>query len=594
MKKLSLRLSSLLMALVVVLTLASCSFTSKKDALYELEFTDFPTKAYNKDIVHPVRRTGTVSGQEASLELSLIEWDYIRHSIADNYLSARWSFRNLDAAGISITKPSFGKVGPGDNKSECEYLGGLLERLYKIDFESLDKQDRDFYDQIVFDLEEERYFKQYQGFAYMLPAKDFSSVSAFYLTCGNLEIRDKKEAESFIGLLQDTDRYFDEIMAFEEERSAKGYASIEEFYTQSSNAYYRLTQKNQTDPFREMFIEKINALPDLTEDEKNALTEEFDKVMEETVIPEFLDCCKRIAALAGTNVNEKGLAGFEHGKELYEHIMRCQIGRDCDIKKLAKELDKVLSMKTDDQIAPPIEGATNQEMLDNMAAKSKEYFPDLDINYDIVKLPEAFKAAGVAGTYAARYFDDPSSEIIYLPDYMKTKETVFHEGIPGHMYQFNYHKTNLKHIYMIAFAQNTYLEGWATYIMNNPAELYGTSNGEGFVYTGEIYRFHMAQARADICMNYEGLTAKETAEYLSKFGQDISGIKSSDAVMTPGVSIYYGLGCYMTLKTLESIKALDPNMDIKTMHTLYLDAGPGSFDRILASAKREYEKCSLG
>jgi hypothetical protein len=59
--------------------------------------------------------------------------------------------------------------------------------------------------------------------------------------------------------------------------------------------------------------------------------------------------------------------------------------------------------------------------------------------------------------------------------------------------------------------------------------------------------------------------------------------------MIPGMSIYYGLGCYLTLKTMESIKALDPNMNIKTMHTLYLDAGPGSFDRILNSVKREYE-----
>ena len=38
----------------------------------------------------------------------------------------------------------------------------------------------------------------------------------------------------------------------------------------------------------------------------------------------------------------------------------------------------------------------------------------------------------------------------------------------------------------------------------------------------------------------------------------------------------------------ESIRSLDPDMDLKTMHTLYLDAGPGCFDRILALAMREY------
>ena len=579
------------MALAIVVVCVSCMAAPKKDAdaLFELELTDFPTKAYDADTVHPIRKTGTVSGQEAVNELSLIEWEYIRHCIKDDYLSARWSFKDLDAAGISIDTPSFGTVDPGDNKSECEYLGGLLERLYKIDFENLNKQDRDFYDQIVFDLEEERYFRQYQGFTYMLPAKNVSSVSSFYLTVGFLEIRNKKEAEMFIGLLKDTDRYFDEVMEFEETRSAKGYASIDEFYTQSSNSYYMLAQDSQTDPFRESFIEKINSVPDLTEDEKKAYVEEFDKVMEEIVIPEFLDCCKRIASLSGTNVNDKGLAGFEHGKELYEHMLRSQIGRECDIKKLAKGLDEVLAMKSDAPVNQQIEGSSNQEMLDNMAAKAKDYFPDLDINYEIVKLPAIFKSVGVGGAYAARYYDDPSHEIIFLPDQTMTKETVFHEGIPGHMYQFNYHKTKLNHMYMLTFAKETYLEGWATYIMNNPAEMYGTSNGETFAYTGEVYRMRMAQARADICINYEGMTGKETAEYLARFGQDVAGVRSSDIIMIPGMNIYYGLGCYLTLKTMESIKTLDPNMNIKTMHTLYLDAGPGSFDRILNSVKREYE-----
>ena len=38
------------------------------------------------------------------------------------------------------------------------------------------------------------------------------------------------------------------------------------------------------------------------------------------------------------------------------------------------------------------------------------------------------------------------------------------------------------------------------------------------------------------------------------------------------------------------IRALDPDMDIKTMHTLYLDAAPGTFERILDSVKRDLNK----
>ena len=590
MKKLSAKIISVIMVTAIALTAVSCSSVFKKDsdALLKLEYTDFPTKPYDADKVHPIRKSGSLSGQEAVDELNDIEWDYIRHYIGDNYLAASWCFSDKEAAGISIDKPGFGTVGPGDYKSECEYLGGLLERLYKINFEKLDRQDRDFYDQIVFNLEEERYFRQYQGFAYMLPAEKVSSVSSFYLTTGYVDIRNEAEAENFIELLKDTGRYYDAVCEYEEERSARGYASIEAFYTQSSNAYYMLTQESQTEPFREMFIEKIDSIDGLSEDAKTAYVEAFDQVMEEVVIPEFLKCCKRIAALSDTGVNDKGLAGFEHGKELYEHMLRCQIGRDCDVEKLAKELDKVLSQRLDAPKKQTIDGTDNREMMDNMAEKAKDYFPELNINYEIVKLPKLFKAVGIGGAYAARHFDDPSHEIIFLPDQLRTKEVVFHEGIPGHMYQYNYHKTHMRHFYMLGFTSETYIEGWATYIMNNPAGMYGGSDDEGLIYNGDIYRYYMAQARADICINYEGMTGKETAEYLSAFGHDATGINTTDIITIPGIGIYYGLGCYLTLRTLDSIRSLDKDMDIKTMHTLYLDAGPGSFDRILDSVRREY------
>ena len=167
MKKLLLKSLSLIMMLSVILTVTSCSGAkiSESGSLMPLEFTEFPTKPYDADVVHPIRKTGAVTGQEAVDELNDIEWDYIRHYIGDNYLAASWCFSDKEAAGISIKNPTFGKVGPGDFKGECEYLSGLLERLYKIDFENLERQDRDFYDQIVFNLEEERYIKQYEGFA---------------------------------------------------------------------------------------------------------------------------------------------------------------------------------------------------------------------------------------------------------------------------------------------------------------------------------------------------------------------------------------------------------------------------------------------
>lgn len=554
-----------------------------------LEYNEFPTKPYDADKVHPVRKPGKLSGEAAANELSAIEWDYIRHETGDNYLHANWSFSDLEAAGIRIENPSFGKAGPGDHKKECEYLTGLLERLYKIDFEKLDKQDRDFYEQIVFDLEEERYIKQYEGFGYMLPAIEQESIGSVYLNLSYMDIRNKKEADLYIAFLKDADRYFDEVCEYEEKRAEKGYASIAKFYTKCSTAYYMLTQKSRLDPFRATIAEKIGAVKDMTEDEKTAFMTEFDKVITEVFIPEFNECTKRYAALAKTTQNTKGLAGLSHGKELYEHLLRKQIGRGFNISELSKELDKVLSMEPAAANPPPM-GDNNREKMDYIEKRVSEYFPALKINYEIEKLPETFKAAKIAGVYAARHYDDPSSEVIFLPDYMRNDMIIFHEGIPGHMYQFNYHKTKLKHKYLLAYYKNTYVEGWATYIMDNPASMYGKKDAAPLTYNGSNCLHYMEQARADILLNYEGLSEGEAAKYLSDLTKRNVTVLADEMLMSPGLGISYGVGSYMTLKTLESIRAMDPRMSILTMHTLYLDAGPGCFDRILASARRDYVK----
>lgn len=588
MKKASLKITSLILALVVVMSMASCSLINGKSQLLELEYTEFPTKPYDADKVHPVRKPGNVSGQDAVNELNSIELDYFRHDLCDNYLHANWAFSDLDAAGIKVEKPGFGKVGPGDIKSECEYLGGLLERLYKINFEKLDKQDRDFYDQIVFDLEEERYIKQYEGFSYMLPAISQESAGSIYLNLSYMDVRNKKEAELFIEFMKDADRYYDEVCAFEEKRSEKGVSSVQKFYTKCSTAYYMLTQNSRTAPFRATIAEKINAITDMNEEEKTAYMAEFDKVLQEVLIPEFTECSKRYAALAKTAQNTKGLAGLEHGKELYEHLLRKQIGRDCNVSELAKELDNVLSMEPASANPPPL-GESNREKMDYIESRAFEFFPKLKINYEIAKLPESFKAANIGGVYAAKHYDDPSSEVIFLPDYMRNDTIIFHEGIPGHMYQFNYHKINLRHKYLLAFYKDTYVEGWATYIMDNPASMYGSKDTSVLTYNGFNCRGYMVQARADIMINYEGKSDGEVSEYLSKLTKSNVSIMSDEILMTPGIAISYGVGSYMTLKTLESIRTLDPNMSILTMHTLYLDAGPGCFDRILASVRRQYK-----
>ena len=75
MRKTGIRITSLILAAAFVAAAVSCSLIKNGSKLFDLEFTEFPTKAYNADTVHPVRKPGKLSGDAAATELSAIEWD---------------------------------------------------------------------------------------------------------------------------------------------------------------------------------------------------------------------------------------------------------------------------------------------------------------------------------------------------------------------------------------------------------------------------------------------------------------------------------------------------------------------------------------
>ena len=567
-------------------TSESTAETSKESS--EIPEGFFPEEPYDADKVHPIREPGAVTGKDAVSELNEVELEYIKYRMDGEYMGERMNFKHPEKFGVTAGEPTLGKVGPQDYESAVKTMDGLLDRLYKLDYESFVKQDRDLYEQMVFDIEEERYMTQYPGYKYLVPAISDSDLGCFYATVGNIDIDTEQQAEEFIELLKDTDRYFDDVCGFEEERSRLGFASIEQYYQQAFQLFYLLQQDSNIKPFRAMVEENIGDVEGMSDAGKKMIMEEFDKVMAEVVIPEFEECGKRFLAIKDTAVNETGLAGFPHGKELYEHMFRKAVGRDCNIDEITSGIEEILKTGYVDLGTAKIPGGSNQDLLDYMEDAADEYFPDLKISYRIYKLPQLFKVVGIGGVYYGVNLDDNTCERIYLPDEVSQKQVIFHEGVPGHMYQFSYHKTHLEHIYPVLFENNFYGEGWATYIMCNPAPMYGLDTDQDLVYSEGLYLQRMALARADICLNYEGLSVKEAEEYLGELlGGRPSGLEGM--ITDPGLNSWYGVGLYETLKTLEAIRALEPDMSLKKMHTLYLDAGPGCFDRILASAKREVE-----
>ena len=572
----------------MLFSLAACSSKTEEK---EKTLLIFPEEPYNSSIVHPEKTPGKVTGQEALDTLNQVEKDYLSFLLKDDYFASQYNFRDYEWIGVE--EISWGKVGVGDYEADYNTMTDLLETLYTLDYESFEEEDRVFYERIIFDLEEDRYMKQYPGFTYMAPAVSVSHIGGLYALMANVDLDSKERIDNYLKLLEDFDRYFDDVIVFEKERADLGYGSIETYYSELIKVLYSMTSNESVNGLNDSFNERISALSALSSEEKQSYIDENDRLMKEVVVPEIEEYMTAMKDIKECAVNKGGLCGFEHGDELYAHYLRSAIGADADPMEVAAALDEIISTDLSNVKSPNIKGNDSQEVLSNIKELMGDYFPELDIQYEILPLPTMMKMAGVGGAYTTGYVDVTDNEKIYLNKGYPSTITV-HEGMPGHMYQFSYHKNICKHPYMIVYASDTYCEGWATYIMFNPTQMYGTSDNDDILYVDNDQLVKYIGARVDIAINYEGKSDSEAMDHIRSLINDpskVPGISCDMIKYQPaGGYLCYGVGSYYTCKTLDEIRKLDPSLSLKELHTIYLNACPAPFDLILESAKRQLGK----
>ena len=113
----------------------------------------FPSEPYSFDEVHPHREPGDITGEAAVEELNAIEHDYLIEAFNGSYLDITLYFEDYEAMGLSFDEISWGDVSfdPAEDSATAKKY---IDRLAKIDYESLPDGDRIFYDKILYAIEE--------------------------------------------------------------------------------------------------------------------------------------------------------------------------------------------------------------------------------------------------------------------------------------------------------------------------------------------------------------------------------------------------------------------------------------------------------
>ncbi|MCB6341453.1 DUF885 domain-containing protein [Enterocloster lavalensis] len=414
----------------------------------------------------------------------------------------------------------------------------------------------------------------------------------------------KQDVEDYLELLSTIDSYYGEIAAFEQQKTEAGLglcdavidrilASCDAYLLDADHSFMAAT-----------FAERLEALPDLTDQEKQDYIARNHQMIDEHFVPAYQLLIDKLTALKGTGGNDKGLCYLPEGKRYYEYMVNSSTGTSYptieelksamgaqmlkDLKAMNALLTKDPSL-ADQMYSYSFRLTDPNQILEDLKEQCTRDFPPIDdCSYTIKQVPKALEGTLSPAFYLTVPLDRPEDNSIYINGGSTNSQknlysTLAHEGYPGHMYQtqyFNKHNTcELRKL--LSFT--SYSEGWATYVEYNSYSLDNGLSPE----LGQLLQHNSAftlalYAMLDINIHYEGWDLNKVQEYLEQYFQinDTSIISTIyyDVAENPANYLEYYVG-YLEIANMQEMakNQLGAGYTDLGFNTFLLDMGPAPF-----------------
>lgn len=307
-------------------------------------------------------------------------------------------------------------------------------------------------------------------------------------------------------------------------------------------------------------------------------------------------------AIEGTTT--VGLAHKPGGKAYYEHLLQRATGKKQSIEAIEGFLLKrkeALKESIDTLPNAQYDAAEERynrrefgsfgdgyELLAFLEKASKEDYPDFTMpTYTLRQVDPTGAASTSPALYLTKSADVNGGvdQIIYINGSFNNADypTYAHEGVPGHMYQYNYFKKiRDMHPIRFKFSLKANSEGWANYVENRAVGYVSTPAFQTY-YQARVESQQIANIEADIGIHYHGWSLEEFATFAkSEFElTDLNAIRASylNIATNPTVApMYYLSSLYFEAMREATQVALGDAFDVRQFHKAVLSAGSASFD----------------
>ena len=548
--------------------------------------------------------------------------------IGNDEMTIHFLFKNRDK--LPIEKTNLSLPTPGSNSA----LGVAIINLYfgpikNYDYNTLSFDQKMTYNVIVDLLDsinektgdmvylDNNYLGSYLGYQAQLP-----------ILFAEYRFDNVQDVENYFGLMKLVPETFIEYVNYENNKADAGYGMPDFVIDKVIDQCIEFISSGDDHFLISTFPERLEVL-NLTNEQKEKYIEENKEIVKSYLNEGYAYVRDSLPKLKGRATNEMGLAHYkkvnddgsitEIGKEYYAYLFKDATGYEDSIPDainyIQRHLDEIIqNVVTISQNNPNIGDIVDSVVLmDNSPEEQMELYKKMIVGHfpQIEKYPEiniknvhpSMEDHFSPAAYISSPIDDFDQESIFLNqlridgDYNYLYTTLAHEGIPGHMYQNIYFKSQDTNIIRKVLKNSGYMEGWATY-----SELYMYNFVEGL--SDDVIQYMknydilngVLTARLDMGIHYEGWTLEETCEFLSKYfkGYTLETTRPiyEQLVEVPTNSQTYYYTYFKLCDMYERAEnALGSKFSALDFHKLILDCGPVPL-RFVETVVDEYIKAN--
>lgn len=365
-----------------------------------------------------------------------------------------------------------------------------------------------------------------------------------------------------------------------------------------------------------LFYSPIKKFPtDFTDADKDKLTQEYTKMLDEKLIPVFklmydflqTDYLKNGRSSSGIDALPNGKAYYQHAIKKYTTTEMTadeihQLGLS-EVARILSEMEKVKKqvgfegtlkeffndVRINKKLMPY---TTPKQIIDNFNAIHAKMKPQLEKLFGnkpktqfVVKQTEKFREASASAEYNPGSLDGTRPGVFYTPIPDATKYNVFsdealflHEAIPGHHYQISLTQENQDlPDFRKTLWYSAYGEGWALYTENLGKEL-GLYT-DPYQYFGMLgMEMHRAiRLVVDTGIHAKGWSREKAIQYSleNEAESQASIISEIERYMAnPGQALSYKIG-QLKIRELraKAKQKLGSKFDIREFHNQVLETG---------------------